>query len=62
MVRVFGRECKPGWGYNKSCDQLVPIIEEPSDVVSESVNNWNYPVSKVTATSIGYNVNLLLVN
>ena len=37
-----GRECKLGWGYNRSLDRLIPAEEEPRNFTSEAVNQWEY--------------------
>ena len=44
-----GRECKLGWGYNKSLDQLIPVERDTINVKSEAVNQWNYWVYNLTS-------------
>ena len=49
-----GRECKLGWGYNNSLDQLIPIEEEPLNVTSHTVNQWEYWVFSFSSNIVVY--------
>ena len=49
-----GRECKPGWGYNRDLDLLVPVEETPLNIVSENINQISYYVSRLSSTSFLY--------
>ena len=39
-----GRECKLGWGYNKSLELLIHVQGQPLNVTSQAVNQWWYLV------------------
>ena len=38
----WGRECKPGWGYNEYLNLLIPVQGRPPNVTSEVDCWWGY--------------------
>ena len=47
-----GRECKLGWGYNKSLDRLIPVEEEPRNITSDAVKQWWYFTDPLSSTDL----------
>ena len=56
-----GRECKLGWGYNKSLNRLIPIKGEPRNITSKAVNEWGYFVGPLSSTVLFPWVSLLFI-
>jgi len=50
----LGRDCKLGWGYNKSLNLLIPVKKEPLDVTWKVKNSWEYFVDSFSADNIPY--------
>ena len=48
----YGRECKLGWGYNKSLNHLIPVQEKPPTVTTRAWDLKGYNVSNVMSTEI----------
>ena len=57
-----GRECKLGWGYNKSLDRLIPVEGEPRNVISQAVNQWQYFILNLSSTALIHWVSFLLIH
>lgn len=57
----LGRDCKLGWGYNKSLDLLIPVKEEPLDVTWKVKNTWEFFIDSFSVDNIPYWVSLFYV-
>ena len=60
-MSLWGRECKPGWGYNDSLDLLVPVEGEPSNVTAKDWNEWIYGAQSLSTNNIYYSVSFLTI-
>ena len=52
MPDAWGRECKLGWGYNKSLYLVVPVEGEPPNVTSEIRDHWEHWIYNLSSTDV----------
>ena len=62
MFNSFGRQCKPGWGFDILWNRLIPVEGEPPNVTSQIESRWNYDLGEFISTDIDYLVSFLFVN
>ena len=61
MSWCWGRECKPGWGYNASSGQIIPVQGEPPKAKSKNLIYWSYFVHSLSSTDNEFPVSFVFL-